>query len=111
MTNYEECRLDILRRAKLALPYEYLVVNTWLEADRYKIPEPHVREILLKLAQGELIALEKWDSERVRPISEWKSVDAFFNSTHEGFVRVRLLSRGGELLEKQTSPIGFTAKP
>lgn len=86
-------------------------VSTWGLFAEFDIPESHVREELLRLAKHGLINLVAWDGTRERPYNEWPDADSLFvNKTDGGFVRVRLLSAGGEFLASLPKrPIGFVA--
>jgi hypothetical protein len=112
MNRYEDFRRGILEKARAATQCNhYISVTTWGLANEYAVPEAHVREELLKLAQLGLIFLSAWDGERERPYDAWPDVDSLFSSTADGgYVRIRLLSAGGEVLSKAPkSPIGFSA--
>jgi hypothetical protein len=51
------------------------------------------------MADEGLVSLGGWDGERARPIHEWLSASAFFNSTPDGgHVGIHVLARGAELL-------------
>jgi hypothetical protein len=105
MNRYEEFRIRILERAATATPSKpYLSVVTQALANHHGIPHSHIREELLWLAQAECIELSAWDGERERPYDDWVDVDSLFsNTTDKGHVRLRLLSRGRELLSKHSS--------
>lgn len=110
MNRYEDFRVGILEQARSAAQANhYITKNTWGLASEYGIPESHVREELLRLAELGLIELSAWDGERERQHNEWADADSLFSNT-TGYVHIRLLSAGGELLSKTPkSPIGFTA--
>ena len=112
MNRYEGFRVGILEQARTAAEANhYITKTTWGLANEYGIPESHVREELLGLAEFGLIALSAWDGERDRPLNEWADPDSLFsNTTGIGHVHIWLLSPGGELLSKTAkSRIGFTA--
>lgn len=92
MDRYERFRVGILAQARSAAEVNhYICKTTWGLANEYGIPEPHVREELLRLAKSGLIEL-------------WADAELF-----SGYFNIRLLSAGGELLSKATKfPIGFT---
>lgn len=94
MNKYEAFRVAILEQARsVAEINHYISKTTWGLAHEYGIPEPHVREELLRLAKAGLIEL-------------WADANPLFS----GYFNIRLLSAGGELLSKTTkSPIGFAA--
>jgi hypothetical protein len=110
MNRYEVFRLGILEKAASATQMNHFITKTTSGlAHEYRIPESHIREELLGLVGAGLISLSAWDGKRERPYNEWPSADALFsNTTDGGYVRIRLLSAGGELLSKTPkSPIGF----
>jgi hypothetical protein len=84
-------------------------VRTFLLAAEHNIPERHVCEQLLQLADERLISLAAWDGHRERPYSEWPDADSFFfNRSDNGYVRIRLRTRGAELFSQLLkAPLGF----
>ena len=86
-------------------------VTTWGLSNEFDIPEGHVREELIGLARKGFISLVAWDGTRERPYNEWPDADSLFaNTTDGGYVRIRLLSTGGEFLASlPKSSIGFVA--
>ena len=96
MDPYEKFRVGILEQARsVADMNHYICKTTFGLAFEFRIPEPHVREELLKLAKAGFITLTA--SDPARPL-------------FEGYFQIRLLSAGGELLSKTVKfPIGFTA--
>ena len=113
MNKYESFRRGLLEKiawtanaATTPMP-----VTTWGLSGEFDIPESHVREELLRLANQGLISLVAWDGTRERPYDEWPDAESFFaNTTDSGHVRVRLLSAGGEFLASLPKrPIGFVA--
>jgi hypothetical protein len=96
MTRYEECKLRILDRAANA---PLLNVTTRSLANEYGMPESHLRDQLVHMADSGLIRLSAWDGERDRPHDEWMDSNAFFsNETGKAHIRIRVLSAGAELL-------------
>ena len=100
MDRYEEFRMRILERAATTrFGKPYLSVTTKALANQHGIPQSHVRNELLRLAQSECIALSAWDGERERNYEDWPDADApFSNATDKAQVRIRLLSAGAGLL-------------
>jgi hypothetical protein len=112
MNRYDALRRGILEKAALTAAHNgSMHVNTYGLAAEFHIPENHVREELIGLAKQNLISLVAWDGERERPYNEWPDADSFFfNKADGGYVRIRLLIAGGELLSKlPKTPIGFVA--
>lgn len=91
---YERFRLGILEQARSpAEVNHYICKTTWGLANEYGIPEPHVREELLRLAKAGFIEL-------------WSDAHTLF----DGYFNIRLLSAGGELLSQTAkSAIGFAS--
>jgi hypothetical protein len=109
MNRYESLRIGILRKAAAFLDCT-LYANTYSLGVEYGVPEPHVREQLLRLAEEKLIALTARDGAKERQYTEWPDKESFFFDV--GYVQVRLLSEGGELLSSlPKAPLGFVASP
>ena len=112
MNKYESFRRRFLEKAALTSNSNVAIhVTTWGLFAEFDIPESHVREELLRLANQGLISLVAWDGTRERPYDEWPDAESLFaNKTDGGHVRVRLLSAGGEFLASlPKKPIGFVA--
>jgi hypothetical protein len=113
MNKYEALRRGILEMAAqtATLNGHSTHVSTLGLGGQFGVPENHVREQLIEFAKLNLISLKAWDGERERPYNEWPDAETFFfNTSDNGYVRIRLLSAGGELLSKlPKSPIGFVA--
>jgi hypothetical protein len=111
MNNYESFRQAIIKKAGAIASYDKgsIHLRTFLLAAEHNIPERHVCEQLMLLAEVGLISLAAWDGHRERPFSEWPDPDSFFlNRSDNGHVRVRLRSPGAELLsELPKGPLGF----
>jgi len=100
MNKYESFRRGLLEKAALTSSSNSPIhLTTWGLFAEFDIPESHVREELIQLANEGFISLVAWDGTRERPYNEWPDADSFFsNTTDSGHLRVRLLSAGGELL-------------
>jgi hypothetical protein len=113
MNRYDALRRGILEKAAqtATLDGHSTHVSTLGLGAEFNIPESHVRAQLLEFAKMNLISLVVWDGERERPYNDWPDADSFFfNRTDGGYVRIRLLIAGGELLSKlPKTPIGFVA--
>ena len=100
MSRYEEFTLRILDQAATTTG-PYLRVAAQLLANEHGTPQNYIREGLIRLAEGDSISLSAWDGERERPHDEWPDANSLFsNTTDNGHVRIRLRSRGWELLFK-----------
>jgi len=110
MDNYENFRQGILKDVEKFDSHSRHFRVCILSTD-YGIPESHVCEQLIGMAAAHLIHLAAWDGRGERAIQEWPDQDSFFyNRTDHGYVRVRILSAGAELLSKlPKAPIGFAA--
>ncbi|MGO4883480.1 MAG: hypothetical protein ACLP59_22070 [Bryobacteraceae bacterium] len=77
----------------------------------FGIPESEVREILIEMYEGGLIRLAAWNWQQAeeREFRDWPDAEAFFTSRDDsGYVRVRVLAPGSELLSKMPKRrIGF----
>jgi hypothetical protein len=102
MNRYEEFRMRILERAATATQSKpYISVVTRALANQRGIPQSRIRDELIRLVNWGSISLSAWDGERERAHDEWPDADSLFsNATDSGHVRIRLLSRGWELLFK-----------
>ena len=112
MNKYEAFRNGLLKKASQFSGVDTLFfTNSSMLSVEFHIPEPHVREQLLEFVETHLIRLTAWDGIRESPYSEWPDGDSFFfNRTDGGYIRIRLLRAGGELLsELPKAPIGFIA--
>jgi hypothetical protein len=113
MNKYDALRRGILEKAAqtATLNGQSTHVSTLGLGVQFGVPENHVREQLIEFAKLNRISLVAWDGERERPYDEWPDGDSFFsNKTDGGYVRIRLLIAGGELLSKlPKTPIGFVA--
>jgi len=112
MSSREKLRTHVLKNAheRRGEPVHFRVFEL---ANRFGMPERHVEEELVDMVETALIGLERfnWGSGSNRPIHEWVSVKAFFQSKDDAYVLVRIRSRGSELME-ELSPagnIGFLA--
>jgi hypothetical protein len=105
ISRYEEFRIRILERAAAATQsHPYLSVITRALANHYGLPQSHIRQELLRLADSKLISISAWDGELERPYDQWPDKDSLFsNITDKGQVRIRLLTAGRELLSKPPS--------
>jgi hypothetical protein len=114
MNKYEAFRNGLLKRASQFTGVDnlFFTSSSGLSAE-FGIPEPHVREQLLEFAAAGLMRLTAWDGIRERPYDEWPDGDSFFfNRSDGGYIRIRLLRAGGELVsELPKEPIGFVAPP
>jgi hypothetical protein len=111
MNKYESFRRGLLEKAAFnASSNTAIHVNTWGLSAEFGIPESHVREQLLWLAEQGLISLVAWDGTRERPYNEWPDAESFFANKEGGTLRIKLLSAGGEFLASSPKrPIGFVA--
>src|ERR1700694_2505201 len=101
MSRYDEFRHRLLESAATATLDGQVTVTTRGLANEHGIPQSHIREELLRLAQLEFIYLSAWDGDRDRPYDDWADGDSLFSNTADkGQVRIRLLSAGRELLSK-----------
>ena len=102
MNRYEEFRIRILERAATATRSKpYISVVSRGLANHYGIPQSHIREELVRLADWGFISMSAWDGEKERPYNQWPDRDSLFsNTTDNGHVRIRLLSGGAEFLSK-----------
>jgi hypothetical protein len=102
MSLYEEFRLRILERAASANPPNpYVQVTARGLANKHGIPRIHIQSDLLCLAEFGFMSLSVWDGERERPYDAWPDANSFFSNTSDNRrVRIRLLSKGQELLSK-----------
>lgn len=109
MSLYEEFKIRILQSAASAYPLNYHVkVTVRGLANKHGIPRTHVQQELLRLAEFAFISLSAWDGESERPYGAWPDAKSFFsNTTDNGHVRIRLLSKGQELVSK-TFPSSLT---
>jgi hypothetical protein len=109
MNRHETFRTEILKR--ISTCSGSLNIKTSQMAVEFGIAEGHVREELVIMLQQRRIALTAWDGERELPYAEWPDADSFFfNRSDAGYVRIRLLSAGAELLsELPKAPIGSAA--
>lgn len=100
MTRYDEFRIRLLEEVATATKLKpYMRVRSRLLANEHGIPQTHVRQELIHLAESGFISLSAWDGERERQHDEWPDADSFFsNATDQGHVRIRLSDKGRELL-------------
>jgi len=112
MKKYEAFRNGLLKKAGLFVGNDHLYFTSSSSLSvEFDIPEPHVREQLVELAEQHLISLTVWEGIRERPYDEWPDADSFFfNRSDGGYIRIRLLRAGGELVsELPKEPVGFVA--
>ena len=100
-----------LREKGIVLPTVARVGQTAPASLPSRYTRRSVREQLLRFAADKVIGLTAWDGLRERPYNEWPDMDSFFfNWSDGGYVRIRVLSAGGELLSSlPKAPIGFAA--
>jgi hypothetical protein len=105
MSRYQEFKSRILEEAAKATQLKpYLRVSIKLLANEHGIPQIHIREELLRLADGGSISLSAWDGERERKYDEWPDANSFFsNATDKGHVRIRPLGKACEPMSHVTS--------
>jgi DNA-binding IclR family transcriptional regulator len=108
MSKHEKPRRHILESQRCD-PSGDLHYRTIQLAHQFGLSESQVQHTLGRMADEGLISLAGWDGERVRPIHEWPSASAFFNSTLDGgHVRIHVLAPGAELLaELPKAKLGF----
>jgi len=108
MNRYEEFRIRILERAATATQSKPYVSVAAQALANHGIPPSHVREELLQLAQTECIALSAPGAASANgPQEAWVDADSLFsNTTDKGYVRIRLLAAGAELLSKAVNFAG-----
>lgn len=114
MNKYEAFRNGLLKNASLFAGNDHLYfTSSYKLSVEFGIPEPHVREQLVELTEQGLISLTAWEGIRERPYYEWPDADSFFfNRSDGGYIRIRLLRAGGELVANLPKErIGFVAPP
>jgi hypothetical protein len=102
MSRYDEFRHRILESAATATRLNnQVIVTTWGLANEHGIPQGHIREELLRLAQLEFISLSVWDGDRERPYDDVVDKGSLFSNTADKRqLRIGLLDAGRELLHK-----------
>lgn len=114
MNKYEVLRKGFLKNASQFAGNDHLYFTSSSKLSvEFDIPEPHVREQLVELAEQGLISMTAWEGIRERHYYEWPDADSFFfNRSDGGYIRIRLLRAGGELVSAlPKAPIGFVAPP
>lgn len=112
MSAYERFDDEILKKAAAGSDGHPTEINVVLLASEYRIPVAHVTERLLGMQEAGLIRLSVPRDKVERSRHDYHDADSFFfNKTNTGYVRIRLLSRGAELLyETARRPIGFASE-
>jgi hypothetical protein len=102
MSRYDEFRHRILESAATATRlHNQVIVTTWGLANEHGIPQSHIREELLRLAQLEFISLSVRDGDRERPYDDGVDKGSLLSNTADKRqLRIGLLDAGRQLLRK-----------
>jgi hypothetical protein len=113
MTKQEKLRAAVLHRAGLQRG-DQIHVRVGLLAAEFGLPIRHVQEELIEMGVQRLVELSAYHQRSGVdiPLDHWESREAFFSQTDDGgYTRIRITSRGAELLEELApdtrQPIGF----
>ena len=111
MTSHQQFKDRFLSHLAKLPPRIELFYRIFMLEQQYGVQWPYCGELLLQWAHEDLIDINAWDGERLRPWHLWPSpTDLFYNTTDAGQVRVKLMAAGieyAELLKKRE--IGFVA--